>query len=266
MKPDINDSDWRSFQEWGTPDGSPPNFFSFRAKRRFDPRAVKGGATAVFVKGLLTVDLGEFDVPGWEGDIFANLRVVYQGADGRWRSPAVWPMKRGVNDFGITDLQLVIDIPDGAWVGVLLQNPKGVRTDVAVIRYEAGSPPPPPPPNEEEEENMSVPVNALKQKVIVLEGDASENLTDAVKLSDSPTTITMAEVRVIREEADERVQIVLRAAAVEIAEFWTEPGRDFYAVPIYPGVEIDGGELVRALARFPGPVNVRVKFRGYLSG
>jgi len=61
-----------------------------------------------------------------------------------------------------------------------------------------------------------------------------------------------------------RVQVTLYAAGSEIAEFWTEPGRAYYAVPIYPGVQIGGGELVRATARYFGTVNLRAKFRGYV--
>ena len=264
MKPDINSLAWRAAQQWAGANSTPPRFFSFRAKRRFDPNAVKGGATAVFVFGALIVDL-KFDIPGWKGDIFANLRVVYQRPDGKWATPAVWPMERGVNDFSVGPIPVAINIPDGAWVGIVLENPGGVRTDIAVVRYQAPLPPPPPPEEQpEEEENMSVLVNTLKKVTISLEGNASENISSAAPIAGMPVTITMVEVRVIRVPGDGRVQVILNAAGTEIAEFWTEPGRDYYPVPVYPGVEIGAGELVRATARFEGEVNLRAKFRGYV--
>jgi len=135
-KPDINNPEWRDAQMWDTLDGEPHNLFNYRAKLRLttDPNVVKGGSTATFVDGKLTVNL-TFDVPGWSGVLFANVRVIYQRpTDGKWVTPIVFQMKRGRDNFGFIDAPVDIDVSDETWVGVMLENDEGVRTDIAVVR------------------------------------------------------------------------------------------------------------------------------------
>lgn len=145
-KPDFNDRAWRDGQEWATETGAPFAWFERRAKRRFDSDAPKGGGLVrVDEERRLTIELAH-GLPAWDGESFAQVKVLRRGPDHRWRQHDVAELIRGPHDLGIAALQLPFELADGEWIGVVFRGTaSNVRTDVAAVQYTAPPEPDPAP-------------------------------------------------------------------------------------------------------------------------